>query len=163
LAGAASAAFGQPASVLGPEQERAAQERAQRDADKVYTWIKVHAQQEKAASGETRQAPRHRSGSAREKAGADRASSGGAGIQLESIQTPAPVMPADLRAELRHGYVQVKFTVDTSGRVVSADAVKSTHPRLARPATDAVMTWRFKPISAMKVGIADIDFKRGPQ
>ena len=56
---------------------------------------------------------------------------------------PVPNYPASLRDT--SGSVTVEFVVDTTGRVVSADAVRWTHRDFVDPAVRAVRRWRFEP------------------
>ncbi len=60
------------------------------------------------------------------------------------VQTP-PVYPATMRSSAISGSVMVEFVVDTSGRVISANAVKSSDREFADPAVRAVLKWRFDP------------------
>ena len=66
---------------------------------------------------------------------------------------PAPNYPATMRSSSTNGSVTVEFVVDTTGRVVTADAVRWTHRDFVDPAVQAVLRWRFEPgtISGRKV------------
>lgn len=58
---------------------------------------------------------------------------------------PAPNYPATMRSSATSGSVTVEFVVDTTGRVVSADAVRWTQRDFVDPAVRAVLRWRFEP------------------
>lgn len=58
---------------------------------------------------------------------------------------PAPIYPDTLRRSATSGSVTVEFIVDTTGRVVTAEAVSWTHRDFVDPAVSAVLRWRFEP------------------
>ena len=58
---------------------------------------------------------------------------------------PAPTYPDAMRKSATNGSVTVEFVVDTTGRVISADAVRWSHREFVDPAVRAVMRWRFEP------------------
>lgn len=58
---------------------------------------------------------------------------------------PSPDYPTTLRQDGVSGSVAVQFVVDTTGRVMSAEAVKWTHREFVEPAVRAVLRWRFEP------------------
>jgi hypothetical protein len=60
----------------------------------------------------------------------------------------APVLTPSVQAMLGAGArrVSVRFTVATDGTVTQAQAAADVPPRLARPATEAVLQWQFKPL-----------------
>lgn len=58
---------------------------------------------------------------------------------------PAPNYPATMRSSATSGSVTVEFVVDTTGQVVSAEAVRWTHRDFVDPAVRAVLRWRFEP------------------
>jgi protein TonB len=58
---------------------------------------------------------------------------------------PSPDYPHALRQEGITGSVTVEFVVDTTGRVLSAEAVRSTHRGFVEPAVRAVLRWKFEP------------------
>ena len=60
-----------------------------------------------------------------------------------TVQT-APLYPAAMRASGIEGRVLVEFTVDTQGRVVSADVLTATNREFEEAAIRAVMKWRFE-------------------
>ncbi|HEY8994782.1 MAG TPA: TonB family protein [Lacunisphaera sp.] len=58
---------------------------------------------------------------------------------------PSPDYPTSLRHDGISGSVSVEFVVDTSGRVMRAEAIKWTHREFVEPAVRAVLRWRFEP------------------
>lgn len=62
-----------------------------------------------------------------------------------AIVLPSPVYPDALRNNGTNGSVTVEFVVDTTGRVVRAEAVRWSHREFADPAVRAVLRWRFEP------------------
>ena len=56
----------------------------------------------------------------------------------------APLYPAAMRASGLEGRVLVEFTVDTQGRVVSAEVLNATNREFEEAAIRAVMKWRFE-------------------
>jgi protein TonB len=65
---------------------------------------------------------------------------------------PAPVYPAAARRGGQTGTVLVEFTVDSSGRVISAVAKSpSPWPLLNAEAVRTVRKWRFPPGGIMKL------------
>lgn len=58
---------------------------------------------------------------------------------------PAPNYPDTMSKSDTDGAVTVEFVVDTTGRVVSAEAVRWTHREFVDPAVRAVLRWRFEP------------------
>jgi TonB family protein len=56
-----------------------------------------------------------------------------------------PVYPATLRLTDTEGEVVVSFVVSTTGRVIEASAMSSTHPLFGERAVEAVSQWRFHP------------------
>lgn len=63
----------------------------------------------------------------------------------EMLKTPAPEYPFAMRSNRLEGDVVVEFTVDATGRVRNAFAVKSSNSSFERSAIQAVEKWRFKP------------------
>ena len=61
-----------------------------------------------------------------------------------TVQT-APNYPETMRSSATNGSVTVEFVVDTSGRVLTAEAVRWTHREFVNPAVQAVLRWRFEP------------------
>ena len=65
---------------------------------------------------------------------------------------PAPSYPAESRRKGQEGTVTVEFTVDSSGRVISAVAKSpSPWPLLNAEAVATVRRWRFPPGAVMKL------------
>jgi len=62
-----------------------------------------------------------------------------------AVVQSAPSYPATMRSSATNGSVTVEFVVDTTGRVVSAEAVKWTHHDFVDSAVRAVLRWRFEP------------------
>lgn len=58
---------------------------------------------------------------------------------------PVPAYPETMRRSATNGSVTVQFVVDTTGRVVTAEAVSWTHREFVDPAVMAVLRWRFEP------------------
>jgi protein TonB len=58
---------------------------------------------------------------------------------------PSPAYPSDLRNAGIDGTVVVEFVVDTTGRVVKAEATRWSQREFADPAVRAVLRWRFEP------------------
>lgn len=56
-----------------------------------------------------------------------------------------PIYPESLRMSGTKGEVMVDFTVDSTGRVTGAKAIKTPHPLLGTRAVEAVRQWRFYP------------------
>ena len=57
----------------------------------------------------------------------------------------APDYPSAMRQSGEAGSVTVEFDVDTTGRVVRAEAVRYTHREFVDPAVRAVLRWHFEP------------------
>ena len=59
---------------------------------------------------------------------------------------PSPVYPSGARSKNQTGKVVVEFTVDSSGKVISANAVSpSQWPMLNNEAVRTVRRWSFPP------------------
>ena len=65
-------------------------------------------------------------------------------VPRATAQIP-PDYPATMRQNGEKGSVMVQFDVDTSGRVVRAEAVRYTHREFVDPAVRAVLKWHFEP------------------
>jgi len=65
-------------------------------------------------------------------------------IPRTTAQIP-PNYPAAMRSAGIGGEVLVEFTVDSTGRVMTARVVKSTRGDFEEPAVRAVLKWRFEP------------------
>lgn len=66
----------------------------------------------------------------------------------EVVTWVAPVYPTELRERGIQGVVTVEMLIDSTGRVVEANAVRSTTPEFAAQAVDAAKAWTFKPAEA---------------
>ena len=72
--------------------------------------------------------------------------------RLAAGRMPAPIYPSVARRAGQTGTVTVAFTVDSSGRVISAYAAKpSPWPPLNEEAVRTVRRWKFPPGGVMKV------------
>ncbi|MCF3648247.1 energy transducer TonB [Synoicihabitans lomoniglobus] len=60
----------------------------------------------------------------------------------------APVYPRELREKGIQGLVTVEMLIDSTGRVVEANAVRATAPAFANQAVEAARQWTFKPAEA---------------
>jgi TonB family protein len=74
----------------------------------------------------------------------------------------APVLTAAVEATLGAGSrnVRVRFTVQPDGRVSQAEAAAGVPRRLARPATEAILQWKFAPLPQARTADVDIAFRR---
>jgi len=61
------------------------------------------------------------------------------------LKTPEPKYPPSLRREGVSGIVSVTCIIDENGKVISAQATKSTRTEFEQPALDAIQNWVFKP------------------
>jgi protein TonB len=78
--------------------------------------------------------------------------SASAADRLAGGRMPAPSYPAECRRKGQSGTVLVEFTVDTSGRVISAHAKSaSPWPLLNEEAVRTVRRWKFPPGGVMKL------------
>jgi protein TonB len=72
--------------------------------------------------------------------------------RLASGRMPAPAYPSESRRKGQTGTVVVEFTIDTTGRVISAIAKSpSPWPLLNEEAVRTVRRWRFPPGPVMKI------------
>jgi periplasmic protein TonB len=62
----------------------------------------------------------------------------------EPIVQPAPVFPSTLKREVDSATVRVEFIVDTSGQVVNATVVETTHEGFNSAAITGVSRWKFR-------------------
>lgn len=62
-----------------------------------------------------------------------------------AVAQQSPDYPRTLHNEGVGGSVMVEFVVDTTGRVISAEAVRWTHREFVDPAVRAVLRWKFEP------------------
>jgi protein TonB len=83
-----------------------------------------------------------------------------AALQLQSFVPPSltPEVNATLGAGSRN--VKVRFTVEADGRVSKAEAAAGVPRRLAKPATDAILQWRFAPLPQARNVDVEIAFRR---
>ncbi|MGM9483461.1 energy transducer TonB [Roseateles sp. NT4] len=81
-------------------------------------------------------------------------------LRLQSFVPPVvtPALQATLGAGERN--VRVKLTVETDGRVSQAEAAAGVPRRLARPAVDAILQWRFAPLPQARTAEVEIAFRR---
>jgi len=79
-------------------------------------------------------------------------------LALTPVVKTDPDFPATLMRQLRKGLVQVSFTVQPDGSVSQAQAVSSTHPRLAPAAIATVQQWRFQPLHHAQQAVVDLGF-----
>jgi len=63
---------------------------------------------------------------------------------------PAPQFPPQLKNQVEEARVTVNFVVDSTGRVINANVVDSTHRGFHDAAIDGVSRWKFRP--GMKAG-----------
>jgi periplasmic protein TonB len=88
--------------------------------------------------------------------GASGGQPGGSGVttaaRLAAGKMPAPLYPAAARRQGQTGTVLVEFTIDASGRVISAYAKSSSSwPLLDAEAIRTVRRWKFPPGPVMKL------------
>jgi TonB family protein len=83
-------------------------------------------------------------------------------VPLQIQRFIAPVLSRSVQATLVGGSrkVTVRFTVEANGTVSKAEAAADVPRRFARPATDAVLQWRFAPLPQPRTVDVEIDFKR---
>lgn len=81
-------------------------------------------------------------------------------LQLQSFVAPVltPAVQATLGAGARS--VKVRFTVEPDGRVSQAEAAATVPKRLAKPAVDAILQWRFMPLQQARTVDVEIAFRR---
>jgi len=65
-----------------------------------------------------------------------------------ALKQVAPTYPLELRGRGVQGFATVDMLIDSTGRVVSAKAVRSTNPAFAREAVEAAEVWTFQPAEA---------------
>ena len=93
-------------------------------------------------------------GSGRPSAGSSSSSSSGPSdsSRLAAGRMPAPAYPSEARRKGQTGTVLIEFTVDASGRVISAYAKSpSPWPLLNEEAVRTVRRWKFPPGGVMKL------------
>jgi TonB family protein len=62
-----------------------------------------------------------------------------------AMAQPAPRYPHELQKSAIEGSATIEFVVGIDGRVISAEAVHSTHREFATAAVEAVLRWKFEP------------------
>ena len=81
-------------------------------------------------------------------------------VPLKLLVKVEPVIPRQLQAQsFRNGFAQVQFIVAADGTVVQAQATKSSNPRLAAAAVEAVRQWRFAPIPTAREAAVEVAFR----
>lgn len=81
-------------------------------------------------------------------------------LPLRLLYKVDPAIPRQLQAQnFRTGFAQVQFTVGADGTVIQAQAVKSSHARLATAAVEAVKQWRFAPIGKPRDAAVEVAFR----
>lgn len=83
-------------------------------------------------------------------------------VALQLRHFVAPVLTPSVQAMLGTGArrVAVRFTVDTDGTVTKAQAAADVPPRLARPATEAVLQWQFEPLPQPRTVDVELALRR---
>lgn len=81
-------------------------------------------------------------------------------LRMQSFVAPVltPAVQATLNAGGRH--VRVRLTVEADGTVSQAEAAANVPRRLAKPATDAILQWRFAPLAQARTTEVEIAFRR---
>ncbi len=136
---------------------QSANERAQRETDKVFQWIRQHGERT-ATQPAALSAPRAARRVEERSAATTKLSVEPPGAPLVPLHRPQPALPTELVRTLRRGTVQVGFTVQPDGTVTRAEALSTPHPRLASIAVQAALQWRFQPIPGVQQGVADLSF-----
>ncbi|MBT9492616.1 MAG: TonB family protein [Paucibacter sp.] len=77
---------------------------------------------------------------------------------LQLLSKVEPEIPRQLQADFKGGSVTLRFMVQTDGSVTQAQALQSSHRRLASAAITAVNQWRFAPLPAPREATVDIAF-----
>jgi protein TonB len=119
--------------------------------------LKPRSEAVRTTSGRSAAASAPRGGNSRPSGSANTGASGsGGGIseaaRLAAGRMPAPSYPAECRRKGQTGTVVVEFTVDSSGRVISAYAKsESPWPLLNHEAVRTVRRWKFPPGGIMKL------------
>lgn len=80
-------------------------------------------------------------------------------VPLNLIEKIDPEFPRSLMSSVREGVVEVRFTVQPNGTVTGAEAVKTSHRKLASAAVDAVSRWRFSPLPKAREATVEIGFR----
>jgi hypothetical protein len=83
-------------------------------------------------------------------------------VPLQLQDFVAPVLTQEVQATLGVGSrsVKVRFTVEPSGKVSKAEAAPGVPRRLAKPAMEAILQWRFAALPAARIVDVEIAFRR---
>ena len=81
-------------------------------------------------------------------------------LPLKLLSRVEPEMPRQLQANIRTGLVLVRFTVQPDGRVAAPEVVQTTNQRMSAAALEAVLQWRFAPISQARLATVEVGFSR---
>ncbi|MCY4746945.1 energy transducer TonB [Pelomonas sp. UHG3] len=83
-------------------------------------------------------------------------------VALQLRHFVAPVLAPSVQAMLGTGVrrVAVRFTVAADGTVTKAQAAADVPPRLARPATEAVLQWQFEPLPQPRTVDVELALRR---
>lgn len=81
-------------------------------------------------------------------------------LRMQNFVAPVltPAVQATLGAGTRH--IRVRLTVEADGTVRQAEAAANVPRRLAKPATDAILQWRFAPLPQARTADVEIAFLR---
>ena len=157
--------------------------RARRDTDKVFSFIKFQTVRIKPAGEPANKPPRPTSPAPARPVHLPRATEAPAAaavafpaeaepetddrddhedVALQMQNFVAPVLTPAVQATLGAGArnVKVRFTVEASGQVSKAEAAADVPRRLAKPATDAILQWRFAPLPQARTTEVEIAFRR---
>ena len=158
----------------GAEPPKGISERALRDAESPFRWIRIHSESERKAEA--------RKAAAAAAAPPVRAQAKPAApARVAAMPAPVPDAPVavpeeppeaslvtidrvdpewddELLRTLRKGRVVVRFHVSEDGYLSRMQIVDSTNSRLTGPAMAAVMQWRFEPIPEPRVATAEFGF-----
>lgn len=188
------------ATTVSPSRaEMTPTERAQRDADKVFQWIRIQADKPVQRAPATAKAAAPPPVAAKSVAAVAAAESPAAGpdaaapaeatllasarivtrtmaplpaaplaatpepelmLPLKLLSKVEPDMPRQLPANIRAGLVLVRFTVQPDGRVADPEVVQTTNQRMSASALEAVLQWRFAPISQARTATVEVGFNR---
>lgn len=80
-------------------------------------------------------------------------------LPLTLLSRVEPQIPRQLLGSLQQGSVLVRLEVRPDGSVGRAEAVQATHKRLGQAAVEAVLQWRFAPISAPRQANVELGFQ----
>lgn len=81
-------------------------------------------------------------------------------LPLKLLSKVDPDMPRQLPAHIRSGSVLVRFTVQPDGSVASPEVVQTTNQRMSASALEAVLQWRFAPVSQARIATVEVGFSR---